>query len=54
MVPERAEYIRVITAELTRLQNHASRNRFSLAGHGRERNAVDVCVPRARKDSRPV
>ena len=53
-VPERAEYIRVITAELTRLQNHASPRRLSAAGHGRAGHAADVCVSRARKNSRSV
>ena len=53
-VPERAEYIRVITAELTRLQNHASLGRLSAPGHGRDGHAADVCLPRAREDSRPV
>ena len=33
-VPERAEYIRVITAELTRLQNHASLGGFLLQDMG--------------------
>src|SRR5947199_731924 len=33
-VPERAEYIRVITAELTRLQNHASLGGFLLQDTG--------------------
>src|SRR6201995_2131968 len=33
-VPERAEYIRVITAELTRLQNHASLLGFLLSDMG--------------------
>src|SRR5216110_3333628 len=33
-VPERAEYIRVITAELTRLQNHASLAGFLLQDMG--------------------
>src|SRR5204863_1715611 len=33
-VPERAEYIRVITAELTRLQNHASLVGFLLQDMG--------------------
>ena len=33
-VPERAEYIRVITAELTRLQNHACLMRFLLQDMG--------------------
>ena len=53
-VPERAEYIRVITAELTRLQNHACHHRISDAGDGRERHAADVRVSRAGKDSRPL
>ena len=53
-VPERAEYIRVITAELTRLLNHTCLVGLSAAGHGRARHAADVRVPRARKDSRPV
>ncbi len=53
-VPERAEYLRVILAELTRIQNHASTIGFLLAGNGRERHSADVCVPRARKDSGPV
>src|SRR6266478_1772263 len=33
-VPERAEYIRIITAELTRLQNHASLGGFLLQDMG--------------------
>src|SRR5207244_6073220 len=33
-VPERAEYIRIITAELTRLQNHASLAGFLLQDMG--------------------
>ena len=50
-VPERAEYIRIITAELTRLQNHACLIGFLTAGHGRQWDAADVCISRARKDS---
>jgi NADH-quinone oxidoreductase subunit D len=50
-VPERAEYIRVITAELTRLQNHASLVGFLLMDMGagtplmyafRERKILDL------------
>ena len=53
-VPERAEYIRVITAELTRLQNHTCLIGFLLQDMGALGHAADVCLPRARKDSRPV
>jgi NADH-quinone oxidoreductase subunit D len=53
-VPERAEYIRVITAELTRIQNHASAIGFPDAGDGRKRHSADVRLSRARKDSRSV
>ena len=53
-VPERAEFIRVITAELTAPENHACLIGFLLQGHGGARHAADVCVPRARKDPRSV
>ena len=52
-VPERAEYIRVILAELTRLQNHASLAGFLAQDMGAW-HAADVCLPRARKNSRSV
>src|SRR5258708_5985964 len=39
-VPERAEYIRVITAELTRLQNHACLGGFLLQGMGASRTPL--------------
>ena len=52
-VPERAEYLRVILAELTRLLNHSCLLGFLLRtwapGH-----AADVCVSRARKNSRSL
>ena len=53
-VPERAEYIRVIVAELTRLQNHAGHGGISAAGYGSQRHAADVCLPRAGEGSGPV
>ena len=53
-VPERAEYIRVITRRTDAPAKSRLPHRFSRAGHGRARHAADVCVPRARKNSRPV
>ena len=48
-VPERAEYIRVIVSELTRLQNHAGMVGLSAAGYGSQRHASDVCLSRTGK-----
>ena len=53
-VPERAEYIRVITAELTRLVESRRHARLFDAGDGRERHSADVCVSRAREDTRSL
>ena len=53
-VPERAEYIRVIVAELTRLPESRGPGGFSAAGYGRQRHAADVRLPRAGKDSGSV
>ena len=53
-VPERAEYLRVILAELTRLQNHASLLGFLLSDMGAWGHAAHVRIPRTRKDSRSV
>ena len=53
-VPERAEYIRVIMAELTRLQNHTCLIGFFAPGHGRAGHADDVCLPRTGKNPRSV
>ena len=41
-------------AELTRLQNHTCSDRLSAAGHGRVGHAADVCLSRARENSRSV
>jgi NADH-quinone oxidoreductase subunit D len=48
--PERAEYLRVILAELTRLQNHASLLGFLLSDMAPA--TTSVRVSRAREDSR--
>ena len=53
-VPERAEYIRVITARADAPAEPRLPHRISDAGHGRQRNAADVRLPRARKDSRSL
>jgi len=45
-VPERAEYIRVITAELTRLAKSRFARGVSFAGHG-ARSARRSCTPSA-------
>ena len=44
-VPERAEYLRVILGELTRVAEPRFGDRLSDSGDGRQRNAADVCVP---------
>ena len=53
-VPERAEYIRVITAELTRLQNHASLIGFLMQDMGASGTPLDVRLSRAGEDSGSV
>ena len=52
-VPELAEYLRLILAELTRLQNHALSSIFA-ERHGCMGHAADVRVPGTRKDSRSL
>ena len=53
-VPERAEYLRVIMAELTRLVNHVSLVGFFINDLRRAGHAATVRLPRAREDSRPL
>ena len=53
-VPERAEYLRIILAELTRLQNHASLLGFLLSDMGAWGTPLMYAFPRARKNSRSV
>ena len=53
-VPERAEFLRVILAELTRLAKSRVAARILAERHGRVGNAAHVCVPRTREDSRSV
>ncbi len=48
-VPERAEYLRVITGELTRLQNHASLLGFLLQDMGSSGTPPDVYAFRERE-----
>jgi NADH-quinone oxidoreductase subunit D len=43
-VPERAQYLRVILAELPRLQNRVAALDFAQR-HGRVGRTADVCVP---------
>jgi hypothetical protein len=52
VAPERAEYIRVILSELTRLINHTCPGRIPVAGYGRAGDAADVRLPRTRKNTR--
>ena len=51
-VPERAEYLRVILAELTRLRKSHLAPWFPPQRHGCVGHAAHVCVPRARENSR--
>ncbi len=53
-VPERAEYIRVILAELTRVQNHASSIGFLIQEMGASGTPLMYAFQRAREDSRPL
>ena len=53
-VPERAEYLRVILAELTRIAESRFVHRLSHSGDGRQRHAADVRLQGARKDSRSL
>ena len=53
-VPERAEYLRVITAELTRLQNHACLIGFLMQDMGASGHPADVRLPPAGDHPRPL
>ena len=53
-VPERAEYLRVILGELTRLRKSRFAARLHPQRHGRVGHATHVRLPRAREHSRPL
>jgi NADH-quinone oxidoreductase subunit D len=48
-VPERAEYLRVILGELTRVSESRFGDRVSDSGDGRQRHAADVCLQSERE-----